>query len=60
MKKEKKSRKGLLMTIIMAAIAAGAYFACTLGYKYYTVKVSRIAIDETAYIYITQIGRAHV
>ncbi len=48
----KKGKKGLLIVTTMAVIAAGIYFGCTLGYKYYTVKVSRIAIDETAYIYI--------
>ena len=50
---KRKSRKGLYLLIAVAAVAAIAYFGYTMGYKYYSVKIARITIDETAYIYIT-------
>ena len=54
MGKEKKSRKRLYLSIVAATLfATVAYLGYTLGYKYYSVKISRIATNETAYIYIT-------
>ena len=54
MGKVKKSRKGLCLSIaVTVALAAVAYLGYTLGYKYYSVKISRITTNETAYIYIT-------
>lgn len=50
--KGNKKKKALLLAAI-AILAAAAYTGYTLGYKYYSVKVMRIATDETAYIYIT-------
>ena len=48
-----KDKKKLLLLAAVATLAAAAYIGYTLGYKYYSVKMSRIAINETAYIYIT-------
>ena len=54
MGKVKKSRKRLYLSIIAATLfATVAYLGYTLGYKYYSVKISRITTNETAYIYIT-------
>ena len=54
MEKEKKSRKGLYMSIAgVAVLAMVAYVGYTLGYKYYSVKISKITTNETAYIYVT-------
>ena len=50
--KEKKSKKPLIF-IAIAALAIIAYFAATMGHKYYTVKIQKIELNETAYIYIT-------
>ena len=50
--REKKSKKPLIF-IAIAALAIIAYFAVTIGYKYYTVKIQKIELNETAYIYIT-------
>ena len=48
-----KDKKKLLLLAAVATLAAAAYIGYTLGYKYYSVKMSRITINETAYIYIT-------
>ena len=53
MEKNRKSKKGILLLTLMAILAISAYFGYTLGYKYYSVKISRITTNETAYIYIT-------
>ena len=53
MKSKGKNKRRVLLFAATAIIAAAAYTGYTLGYKYYTVKISRIATDETAYIYIT-------
>ena len=50
---KRKSRKGLYFLTVAAVLAAIAYIGYTLGYKYYSVKILKIATDETAYIYIT-------
>lgn len=49
----KKKRSIALGIIAFVAIAAIAYIAWILGYKYYSVKMQKIEIAETAYIYIT-------
>ncbi len=51
-KSKKNNRKGLAI-IALALLAAGAYIAYTMGHKYYSVKIQKISLDETAYIYIT-------
>ena len=51
MKKNKK-RKPLII-ITFAFLATLAYIAGTMGYKYYSVKIQKVNIDKTGYIYIT-------
>ncbi len=53
MKSKGKNKRRVLLFAATAIIAAAAYTGYTLGYKYYSVKVKRINLDETAYIYIT-------
>lgn len=56
MGKKRKIGKKTLVFIIIASIltiAATTFIAGTLGYKYYTVKISKIELAEEAYIYIT-------
>ena len=53
MGKKGKNKRKLLIFIALAALAALAYIGYTLGYKYYSVKISTVQLDETAYIYIT-------
>ena len=50
---KEKSKSKALIIIAVAAIAAIAYFGYTLGYKYYSVKMLKLKLDETAYIYVT-------
>ncbi len=53
MKQRGKNSKKPLIFIALAAVAIIAYFASTMGYKYYSVKMLKIELDEPAYIYIT-------
>ena len=48
-----KSIKNLLKFSIFVVIAAVIYFLGTYGYDYYSVKIDKIKLNETAYIYIT-------
>lgn len=50
---KEKSKSKALIIIAVAAIATIAYFGYTLGYKYYSVKMLKLKLDETAYIYVT-------
>ncbi len=50
---KKKTGKKLFKYAIFVLIAAIAYFSCTYGYEYYTIKIKRVELKETAYIYIT-------
>jgi UPF0755 protein len=50
--KEKSNSKALIF-IAVAIVAAIAYLGYTMGYKYYSVKMLKVKLDETAYIYIT-------
>ena len=49
----KKEKRKVLILIALIAIAASAYIAGTMGYKYYSVKLYKVEINETAYIHIT-------
>ncbi len=53
MENKRKSKNKTLIFIAITIIAAIAYFGYAMGYKYYSVKVSRVKLDETAYIYLT-------
>ena len=53
MESKGKNKKKVLLLAATAIIAAAAYTGYTLGYKYYSVKVKRINLNETAHIYIT-------
>lgn len=48
-----KSFKNLLKFSIFVVIVAVIYFLGTYGYDYYSVKIDKIKLNETAYIYIT-------
>ena len=52
-KEKGKSKRGIIILAALAAIAATAYFGCTMGYKYYSVKMLKLSTDATAYIYVT-------
>ena len=51
--KMRKKTKTTLLAVAILMVAAAAYFAATTGRGYYMVKMHKIALDETAYIYIT-------
>ncbi len=51
--KMRKRTKTTLFTVAVLIVAAAAYFAATTGRSYYLVKMQKIALDETVYIYIT-------
>ena len=53
MESKGKNMKRALLIAGTAMLATAVFIGHSLGYKYYTVKISRIATDETAYIYIT-------
>ena len=53
MENKGKNKRTVSLLAAVAIFAAIAYTGHTLGYKYYSVKMSRITTDETAYIYIT-------
>ena len=53
MKKSNRKNRKTLIIVAIALLAAGAYIAYTMGHKYYSVKIQKISLDETAYIYIT-------
>ena len=48
-----KSKSKALIFIILAIVAVVAYWGYTMAHKYYAVKVLKVELDETAYIYIT-------
>lgn len=50
---KEKSKSKALIFIAVAIVAAIAYLGYTMGYKYYSVKMLKVKLDETAYIYIT-------
>lgn len=49
----KGKKKRLKIAITALIIATAAYFVCTYGYEYYTIKIQKVELKETAYIYIT-------
>ena len=51
--KKAKNIKILLTLSIFIAIATAIYFISTDGYDYYSAKMDKVKLDETAYIYIT-------
>ena len=53
MGKNGKNKRKPQILITLAVLAALAYTGYTLGFKYYSVKISTVQLDETAYIYIT-------
>ena len=53
MRNTEKSKSKALIFIILAIVAVAAYWGYAMAHKYYAVKVLKVKLDETAYIYIT-------